>query len=259
MPYTQIEDKFKKFWDFKAKRYPLPFEQRSISTAKKVIEIVKGRGVVLRNARILDIGCGTGNYTLPLAQEAASVTGVDFSESMINRFTEEVAKNNFLNVSSLCISWKNADIISLSFEKSFDIVWSAMSMAVRDEADVRKMEACSRNWCVYVGWGGVRKNPLMEEIFKAHDTPFEPPPGAKNISNILNQMNHSYSLDFIDTSWEWCGSLEDAVEDISAHIEVFGGTPKIKNITDIILKNSKEGLLKHTTQARMGIITWQVK
>jgi len=253
------QEKAKKFWEYKAKRYPLPFEERSLKTTKKIIDIVKGRRVVIENARILDIGCGTGNYTLPLAQEAWAVIGVDFSESMISRLTEELKKHHFHNVSTLCASWKDLDITSSNFEKAFDIVWSSMSMAVREEEDVRKMEACSRNWCVYIGWGGKKKNPLMEEIFKIHDIAFQPPAATNNISAILNQIGRSHSLDFIETSWDWCGTCDEAVEDISVHIEFFGGTPITEKIKDVVSKYSQDGLLKHTTDAKLGIITWQVK
>jgi ubiquinone/menaquinone biosynthesis C-methylase UbiE len=40
--------------------------------------------------RIADIGCGTGRHTVPLAMDAAQVTGVDFSEGMLARARAKV-------------------------------------------------------------------------------------------------------------------------------------------------------------------------
>ena len=35
--------------------------------------------------KVLDVGCGTGRHSVRMAQEGAVVTGVDFSEGMLER------------------------------------------------------------------------------------------------------------------------------------------------------------------------------
>jgi ubiquinone/menaquinone biosynthesis C-methylase UbiE len=39
----------------------------------------------VRGLRVLDVGCGTGRHALPLAASGAVVTGVDFSEGMLQK------------------------------------------------------------------------------------------------------------------------------------------------------------------------------
>ncbi len=48
---------------------------------KDLIEVI-GKGLVSGD-RVLDVACGTGNYSLYLAKQGLNVTGVDFSETAI--------------------------------------------------------------------------------------------------------------------------------------------------------------------------------
>ncbi len=66
-----------------------------------------------KSGRALDLGCGTGNYTLELKKRGFNVTGLDASEEMIR-----VARSKGLN----CI---RGDAYSLPFpDGSFDLVLS---------------------------------------------------------------------------------------------------------------------------------------
>ncbi|SHF72556.1 Methyltransferase domain-containing protein [Desulfofundulus australicus DSM 11792] len=65
---------------------------------------------------VLDLACGTGNTTLPLARRGYQVTGLDLSPSMINvaskKAIEQKLKVNFLT----------ADMRSFELEKPVDLV-----------------------------------------------------------------------------------------------------------------------------------------
>ena len=49
--------------------------------------------------RVLDLFCGLGNFTLPMAQQAASVTGVEGVESMVVKARDNAALNGIENCS----------------------------------------------------------------------------------------------------------------------------------------------------------------
>ncbi len=67
--------------------------------------------------RVLDMGCGTGNYTIELALCGCRVTGVDIAEGML---AEAKRKAKALNLS---IDWLQADFSSLPFAAgTFDMV-----------------------------------------------------------------------------------------------------------------------------------------
>lgn len=50
--------------------------------------------------RVLDLFCGAGNFTLPLAQQAGSVVGVEGDELMVQRVQENAHDNKLTNISA---------------------------------------------------------------------------------------------------------------------------------------------------------------
>ncbi len=252
------ERRFKEFWNKKAKKYPSPFDDNALKNTRKALDILTQREVDFSGKKVLDIGCGTGIFTLPLAKIAQFVVGLDFSEAMLDRLREESERHGIKNIGIMHSTWKDFDPYETNLIKSFDAVVSSMSMAIKEEEDVLKMEACSRRFCAYIGWGRLRKNPLMEEIFARHDIQFKPPPGAQAIHEILLKKQRQPSIDYIHTSWQWQGTAEEAVGDIAMHMEIQGGAPNLEIIKDIVGQNSHDGKLTHTTQAEQGVIVWQV-
>lgn len=76
-------------------------------------EIQKLAGTV-GNLSMLDVGCGTGGYSIPLAKQfAIKLTGIDVSKEMLARARSKHSNGN----------WILGDIESIDFEEnSFDVV-----------------------------------------------------------------------------------------------------------------------------------------
>ncbi|VVB84937.1 Ubiquinone/menaquinone biosynthesis C-methyltransferase UbiE [uncultured archaeon] len=68
--------------------------------------------------RLLDAGCGTGKYTIPLKMRGFDVTGVDVSPGAL-KMAAKVSKSRELDIEFLA-----ADICRLPFpDASFDVIW----------------------------------------------------------------------------------------------------------------------------------------
>jgi len=78
-------------------------------------EVIESR---VRGKKVLDVGCGSGRYTLALAAVGAKVTGVDYQARSFARAID-LAKANGLSA-----TFEQANVLELPFEaESFDFVF----------------------------------------------------------------------------------------------------------------------------------------
>ncbi len=68
-----------------------------------------------RQARIVDIGCGTGRHAIEMTRRGYNVTGVDLSESQLAHARAKAA------ALKLSIPFLKQDARALPFEKEFDV------------------------------------------------------------------------------------------------------------------------------------------
>jgi SAM-dependent methyltransferase len=79
------------------------------------LDILAELGKITDRDQVLELGCGPGDVAIQLASISAGVTGIDFSENMI-----EIARGRFTN-----LAFEVADAEKLPFEDdSFDVVVS---------------------------------------------------------------------------------------------------------------------------------------
>ncbi|NQT25229.1 class I SAM-dependent methyltransferase [candidate division KSB1 bacterium] len=95
-----------------------------------------------KTLRILDVGCGTGRHAIELAKRGYSVTGVDLSESQLNRAKEKAAAAN------VQIDFQKADARELTFQTEFDAVLiiceGAFSLMETDAMNFKILENVTR-------------------------------------------------------------------------------------------------------------------
>lgn len=68
-----------------------------------------------KELKIIDIGCGTGRHSIELSKRGYSMTGIDLSESLLQKAREKAKQ------SGLQINFLKHDARNLPFEKQFDV------------------------------------------------------------------------------------------------------------------------------------------
>ncbi|MGE6683161.1 class I SAM-dependent DNA methyltransferase [Paenisporosarcina sp. NPDC076907] len=69
------------------------------------------------NGEIIDLACGTGRLTIPLAQKGFKLTGVDINEGMLDRARKKTRNTN------LPIQWELQDCTKLKLNKSGSLIY----------------------------------------------------------------------------------------------------------------------------------------
>lgn len=94
-----------------------------------------------KEAKILELCCGTGRLTIPIAQEGYNICGVDYTKSMLeqakSKATEAGVEINFIE----------ADIRTLDLQEKFDLIFipfNSIHHLYRNE-DLFKALGCVRN------------------------------------------------------------------------------------------------------------------
>lgn len=63
--------------------------------------------LIAPNQKILEIGCGSGNFTIPLAQDAKEILALDFSPAMLKQLALNIKKQEIKNIRMVCSKWED--------------------------------------------------------------------------------------------------------------------------------------------------------
>jgi SAM-dependent methyltransferase len=111
------------------------------------LQLIEQRIALTPKIATLDIGCGTGAYSLALAPRVGKAVGSDVADKMIEIAASRAQEEGVDNVKFFSADWQTADIDQLEYRKSFDIVFARMTPAVDDFITLDKMVACARKHC----------------------------------------------------------------------------------------------------------------
>lgn len=111
-------DKKNKYFEKRAKTYDIYLNVPVISKVrkdeKKILNNLVDQHLKSKDS-VLEIGCGTGYYTLYAANKCKEVMGIDLSEKMINIASKKIENKNINNV-----TLKTMDIRNANFSRKYD-------------------------------------------------------------------------------------------------------------------------------------------
>ncbi|MDD5386490.1 MAG: class I SAM-dependent methyltransferase [Sulfuricurvum sp.] len=146
--FAQMYREHKASTDFKAKT-STDWDEKSRDMAQSTINSPYVNDFISRmniagDEVVLDIGCGPGALSIPLAKKVKEVIAIDFSTQMLSELEAYAAREGITNIRTFHLSWED----DWSILPPVDIAVASRSMEVSDaEHALIKMSSCARREC----------------------------------------------------------------------------------------------------------------
>ena len=241
-------------WDRAAETYDdLENEPDYAKQVERVTEKMTARGIFGAHRTLIDIACGTGTYGLIFARHVKRVTGIDISNSMLERFREKARARGIENLEIIHADWHSLDL-----SNKYDIVFSSMNPLLGDYKNIDRMLDISRRYLVLVGWAGIRRNMFLERIGKkilGHALR-APKSDITVVFCYLYSLGYSPEIEYFTGTWRRTYELERQLERIVWRLEFERDlTPDEKAMVRKELKKiSENGHVTLETRIRTGMI-----
>ena len=146
------------------------------------------------NQRILDVGCGTGRHAIELARRGYKVTGVDLSNSQLQRAKEKATE------AKVKIDFIQKDARELEFENLFDMVImlceGGFSLMETDEMNFKILQNAARA----LKEGGKFIFTTLNALFPLYHSGETPSADSQNSSFDLSTLRRTFKFKITDDS-----------------------------------------------------------
>jgi SAM-dependent methyltransferase len=231
-----------------------------VTRVKKTLDILSRIGALTENTVAIDIGCGTGTFTLELAKHCRKVYALDISPKMLDILAQKAKHRGILNIVRVCDNWKSLDLSA--FDPEINLALSCLNTGINDFESLDKMNKVSKCWNCYITVSGntqhTSRNELEEIVFgRTLNTAY----GNDIIYplNIIYAMGFKPELNYIPCNWSRSLSKTEAVagflDDYSRYKDIdFETMRKIENLVDT--KLNADGMYFQSVNTMLGVMTW---
>jgi 2-polyprenyl-3-methyl-5-hydroxy-6-metoxy-1,4-benzoquinol methylase len=118
------------------------WDQHGSANLGRVTSAVVGVAAAREGAAVLDLGCGTGQISIPLALAGARVLGVDVSPAMASRLEAEARQRGLHSLTVMASPIEELDLP----EGSVDLIVSSYALHHLRDPDKAKLVSAAHGW-----------------------------------------------------------------------------------------------------------------
>ncbi|CZE46178.1 class I SAM-dependent methyltransferase [Campylobacter geochelonis] len=235
-------------WDKKSKKYN-KFDGNLSPFQKEFFEILAKFGIEFKDKTLVDIGCGTGVYSLFLAGICKSVLGVDGSSGMLEELAKKANEFEIKNIRTI-----HANFDEFCTDESFDIAFLTMSPALKNEVDFKKFISLATKR-IYLNWEKPRHSSMLEPFFaKFGKSGWENV--TKTLKNYLEDKNIAYKTEILDEKRVACRTFDEAYENVLWHLQINGFEYDKIEIRAMLEKQCDNGVVKDEIISQMRVLVF---
>ena len=254
-----------KKWD---KRAPM-FDKRSttpeaVARKEQILSMLKKAGALKAGIRVLDVGAGSGNWAISMAEMGASVVALEPSSGMVEILRQKIDALGFGpdQISVIQQTWQEVDLEKEGMAGQFDLVFSSMNPGVCDPVTLDKVMQASRNFCYLSTFSGGSPGSRYTDLFKqATGRTLE-----RSSWDFIYPFTHVYAkgyrpqIDFNVWDLDRQETVDQAVENIIFFIQgMTEVTPQIREkLTAYVAGKAVDGKFYDKQTVCQGVMLWQV-
>ncbi|MDR1040305.1 MAG: class I SAM-dependent methyltransferase [Deltaproteobacteria bacterium] len=208
------------FWNARAADFPR-WSDRDNAYELGILETMRRLGADFSGRTVLDVGAGSGQYTLELAREAGRVTAVDLSEEMLRLSRLDAGRLGIDNV-----EWVLSDWDGFAAEGRFDVVFCMMCPAVRDDAAREKLFGLAREAVAFGGFARYFPPPALEAVLGRRGLAPKGISAGPEMLEFLDRTGRRYARELKEGVWRIPYTREKYLRMLAAFLDDYGVVPE---------------------------------
>ena len=224
-------------------------------------ELLFSKLILDENDSVLDLGCGEGSITLPLAQKVKNVTGVDSSPKMLELLNQRAQERGIKNVKTIL---KPLEDITYEEVGSHDVVLASRSL--NGIIPIRKtLQSINKiaNKYVFITLFGPENWKIEGEFNEYIGRENKHFPGHNYLFNILFNMGIYANVERLDIkAYREYDNIEEAMDNGKFRLDLLNNEEKDKlkeYLEKILTKDSETGKLYNKKDKADWILIWWKK
>jgi SAM-dependent methyltransferase len=240
------------FWDRKAKTFPR-YTPGEDNYEAGVLALAKSNGVVFKDALVLDVGCGSGMYTIRLAQEARRVVALDLSKEMLSILRQDAQEYGVKNIEIVHSDW-----LSYEVQEKPEVVFCSMTPALSTQAGRDKVLDLSGAKVVFLGWCQRPVSDVLEPLFNLFQLAPGPFRGGPELRGYLEDQKVPFEFFPVSGKWRVKHSKEGLKEICMCALSNYGVTVDARNLDDYLERfRQEDGNYLEMTSYQIEMVLWQ--
>lgn len=242
----------KDFWNAKAATFPR-YSEGEHNYEARILALVRGMGVDFHGKSVLDVGCGTGMYTIRIAKDALKVFALDLSEEMLRIFKEDAAAQGLANIEFILSDW-----MDYASPPPCDYVFCSMSAAIRNDAGREKLITVRKAAVVYIDF--VRRAPsnVMQGLYERYAIIPKKFDNAVVMREWLARKGITHASRHVEDGWDVPWERDALVRSCALTLQRHG----VEADRDLLAAHvaafkRDDGLYHETTEFSAEILLWQ--
>ncbi|MDD4700929.1 MAG: class I SAM-dependent methyltransferase [Desulfovibrio sp.] len=246
------QQKQREYWNARSRTFPR-FEEGDDNYEASMLRYAVENGVDFNGKSVLDVGCGSGMYTLRLARMARSVTAVDVADEMLRLLREDAASMRITNITTERSGWDD-----FSSDERFDIVFASMTPAIESDESREKLMHYATEKVVFMGFSDRMLSDVMQGLHEHYGIAPKIFNNAQDMRAWLDGKGIPYKAIPVKGQWVVAKTREDIVDACVTTLRDYGAEPD-PNFVEAHVKAFRDetGQYVERTNYVIEMIIWQ--